>query len=109
MGETEEVSFGVLNEIDVFVVDELNYATVLGDISVWLKKQLTTRKEIEQKIDANIGEVVVKNRGLRENRSQKILAIIQGMAICDLALANYALQSSFKMGLGQDLNVFDWL
>ena len=109
MGETEEVSFSVLNEIDIFVVDELNYAMVLGDISVWLQKQLTTRDEIEQKIDANIGEVIAKKRGLRENRNQKILAIIQGMAICDLALANYALQSSFEMDLGQDLNVFDWL
>ena len=109
MGETEEVSFSVLNEFDIFVVDELNYATVLGDISVWLKKQLTTRDEIEQKIDANIGEVIAKKRGLRKNRNQKILAIIQGMAICDLALANYALESSFEMNLGQDLNVFDWL
>ena len=109
MGETEEVSFGVLDEIDVFVVDELNYATVLGDISVWLKKQLATREEIEQRIDANIGEVIAKKRGLRKSNDQRILAIIQGMAICDLALANYALRSSFAMDLGQDLNVFDWL
>ena len=70
---------------------------------------MATREEIEQKIDANIGEVIAKKRGLRKSNDQRILAIIQGMAICDLALANYALRSSFAMDLGQDLNVFDWL
>jgi len=38
MGETEEVDMRVLDEVDRFIVDQFDYATVLGDIAVWLKK-----------------------------------------------------------------------
>ena len=36
-----------------------------------------------------------------------MFAIIQGMAICDLALAHYALREAAARGIGEELNLFD--
>ena len=108
MGETEEVEIGVLDETDRFIVDEFDYATVLGDMSHWLKKGLTTRDRLEQRVDAHIGQIVGGVRPGRQADTERIYAIIQGMAICDLALANHALRQAADQGIGEALNLFDW-
>jgi alanine dehydrogenase len=107
MGETEEVEIGVLRETDKFVVDEFEYATVLGDISQWLRKGLTTRGYLEEKVDGHIGQIVGGLVPGREKATDRIFAIIQGMAICDLALANYALTKAANQGVGEKINLFD--
>ena len=107
MGETEEVELGVLSEIDKFVVDEFEYATVLGDISQWLNKGLTTRGDLEKKVDAHIGQIVGGLVPGRQKATDRIFAIIQGMAICDLALANYALTKAADQEVGELINLFD--
>jgi ornithine cyclodeaminase len=107
MGETEEVDFGVLDEADGFVVDEFDYATVLGDMAVWLRSGRTTREALSRRVDANIGQVVAGSRPVRTAPDQRIYAIIQGMAICDLALANYALARAAETGLGENLTLFE--
>ena len=107
MGETEEVDIAVLDEIDGFVVDEFDYATVLGDIAVWLEKGLATRETLAQRVDAHIGEVVTGKRLVRHSPDQRVFAIIQGMAICDLALASHALRRAAAEGLGDELRLFD--
>ena len=106
MGETEEVAFGVLEEIDGFVVDDFEYATVLGDIESWLRDGRIDRSALEARVDAHIGEVVAGTRPIRENPDQRILAIVQGMAICDLALARHALNEAEARGLGGSLDLF---
>ena len=106
MGETEEVAFGVLEEIDGFVVDDFEYATVLGDIESWLRNGRIDRAALEARVDAHIGEVVAGTRPVRENPDQRILAIVQGMAICDLALARHALRAAEERGLGGSLDLF---
>ena len=108
MGETEEVDIGVLDEVDRFIVDEFDYATVLGDIAIWLQKGLAERDELEQRVDAHIGEIVVGKSPARQTPDERIFAIIQGMAICDLALANQALRRAAEKGLGEELRMFDW-
>ena len=106
MGETEEVAFGVLAEIDRFVVDDFDYAAVLGDVEAWLRNGLIERAALQARVDAHIGEVVAGTRPIRENADQRILAIVQGMAICDLALARHALNEAGKRGLGGSLDLF---
>lgn len=108
MGETEEVDIGVLDEVDRLIVDEFDYATVLGDIAVWLQKGLAERDQLEQRVDAHIGEIVAGNSPARQTPDERIFAIIQGMAICDLALANHALRRAAEKGLGEELRMFDW-
>ena len=106
MGETEEVAFGVLAEIDRFVVDDFDYATMLGDIEAWLRNGLIERAALQARVDAHIGEVVAGAKPIRENAGQRIFAIVQGMAICDLALARHALVEAEKRGLGGSLDLF---
>ena len=106
MGETEEVAFGVLEEVDGFVVDDFEYATALGDIESWLRNGRIDRAALEARVDAHIGEVVAGTRPIRENPDQRIFAIVQGMAICDLALARHALVEAEKRGLGGSLDLF---
>ena len=106
MGETEEVDIGVLDDVDYFVVDEFDYATVLGDIAVWLGRGLATRDALATRVDANIGEVIAGKRPGRLSPDQRIFSIIQGMAICDLALASHALNRAAEAGLGDELQVF---
>ena len=106
MGETEEVAFGVLEEIDQFVVDDFDYATVLGDIAAWLDDRRIGRDALRDRIDGHIGEVVAETRPFRENARQRIFAIVQGMAICDLALARHALNEAERRGLGGKLDLF---
>ena len=106
MGETEEVAFSVLEEIDRFVVDDFDYATVLGDIEAWLRDGRIERDAMKARVDAHIGEVVAGTRPVRENADQRIFAIVQGMAICDLALARHALNEAERRGLGGSLDLF---
>ena len=107
MGETEEVEISVLAETDKFVVDEFEYATVLGDMSQWLNKGLIERKILQEKVDAHIGQIVGSIVPGRQNPTDRIFAIIQGMAICDLALANYALTKAADHNVGELINIFD--
>ena len=106
MGETEEVAFGVLAEVDRFVVDDFDYATMLGDVEAWLRQGRIERDALQARVDAHIGEVVAGTVQVRENAGQRILAIVQGMAICDLALARHALVEAKKRGLGESLDLF---
>jgi len=106
MGETEEVGIGVLDEVDRFIVDEFDYATSTGDMAQWLKQGLTTREQLEQKVDAHIGQVVSGLHPGRQTDTERIYTIIQGMAICDLALANFALKQAAGQGVGDTLNLF---
>lgn len=107
MGETEEVDIGVLDEVDRFIVDEFDFATVLGDIAGWLRRGLAQRHDLEQRVDAHIGEIVAGNSPPRQTDDERIFAIVQGMAVCDLALANYALHRAQEKGLGEELRMFD--
>lgn len=106
LGETEEVEIDVLKEIDRFVVDEFDYATLTGDIAHWLNNGLTTREKLKRQVDAHIGQVVNEQCPGRQSDSERIYAIIQGMAICDLALANHALKHAAEQGIGDTLDLF---
>jgi ornithine cyclodeaminase len=106
MGETEEVDIAVLDEINRFIVDEFEYATLLGDISVWLGQGRIGRDALKARVDANIGEIVAGTKPGRGASGERILAIVQGMAICDLALAHEALRQAAGLGLGEELSLF---
>ena len=107
MGETEEVAIGVLDEMDGFFVDDFDYAAERGDIALWLEKGLAGREELLRRVDANIGEVIVGKHPGRRQSDQRMFAIVQGMAICDLALANHALKEAAARGIGEELHLFD--
>ncbi|MBI4182362.1 MAG: ornithine cyclodeaminase family protein [Proteobacteria bacterium] len=106
MGEGEEVDHAVLDEVDRFVVDDFEYATRLGDIAAWIRKGRAPREALAARVDSEIGAICAGRAPGRQDPGERIYAVIQGMAICDLALANWVLGRARARGLGSEAEVF---
>jgi len=100
MGGAPEVAFGVLGEFDRLFVDEINYALFRGDYATWVNNGDVTAEAMRKKIDANIGEVICGAKKGRVSDNDRILAVIQGMAVCDLAMAAYCVDKGARAGIG---------
>lgn len=100
MGGAPEVDFRVLPEFSRVFVDELGYALFRGDLATWVNSGSISADEMKKRVTANIGQVAcgaVKGRGADDER---ILAVIQGMAVCDLALAAFCIEKAARSGMG---------
>jgi ornithine cyclodeaminase len=97
MGSHHEVDFDVLQEADRFIVDDLDYAMELGDAAAWLRAGQITRDQLTARMDADLAQVVSGARPGRRHEADRILAIVQGMAIGDVALAGYVLTRAGAM------------
>ena len=106
MGGVHEVEFGVLREIDRVVVDDPGYALLRGDFASWIDRGEIARDALERRIDADIGEIVYGRKPGRTSEGQRFLAVIQGMAICDLIVAQFLLARADVEDVGQTLAVF---
>ncbi len=100
MGGAPEVDFSVLPEFDRVVVDEFDYAAFRGDFADWIKKGHITVEALRARVDANIGEVVAGLKNIRGTAGQRVLAVIQGMAVCDLAMAAFCIDKAARTGAG---------
>ena len=105
MGGTEELEYGVVAATDRLVVDDFEYATVHGTIAGWIDRGLVTRQGLQAQVDADIGEVVAGLKPGRTRDEERIVAIIQGLAICDVALCNYVYDAALAAGVGQDVSL----
>lgn len=105
MGGVHEVHYPVLAEIDRVIVDDPGHALLRGDLASWVDRGEITLDAMKRRIDADIGEVVLGTRPGRTSESQRILAVIQGMAVCDLAIAAFLLEKAAAAGVGQPLDV----
>ncbi len=103
MGGVPEVSFGVLGEIDRLIVDDIDYALAQGDLHAWVKSGAITKEDLLARIDADIGEVSIGAKPGRRDKNERILAVIQGMAVCDLAMAKMVLDRA--EGVGQSVTI----
>jgi alanine dehydrogenase len=88
MGEYHELPIGLLQQADRFFVDDLGFASVLGSLSHWLKRSEVTRDEAAARVDGTLGSVVAQKMTGRRSDDERVLAIVQGLAIADLALAD---------------------
>jgi ornithine cyclodeaminase len=89
MGGRHELDSDVLHAADAFVVDEMDFVCTIGSATHWIATGQLTRSDLERRLDATIGELLVGAKSIGKDR--RTLAIIQGMAICDLALAKTVL------------------
>lgn len=105
MGGTEELDYEVVAATDRFVVDDFEYATVHGTIASWINRGLVTRHGLEAQVDADIGEVVAGLKPGRTRDDERIIAIIQGLAICDVALCAYVYDAALAAGVGQEVRL----
>ena len=103
MGGVPEVAFGVLAEIDRLIVDDIDYALAQGDLHTWVKSGAITKEALLARIDADIGEVAIGAKPGRRDARERILAVIQGMAVCDLAMAKMVLDRAEAEGVGQSV------
>jgi ornithine cyclodeaminase len=105
MGGVHEVDYDVLAEIDRVVVDDSGYALLRGDFASWIDRGVISLEAMRQRIDANIGEIVYGSKPGRSSDSERILAVIQGMAVCDLTTAVLLLEKAAAAATGQSLKV----
>lgn len=105
MGGVPEVEFGVLAEIDRLVVDDPDYALLKGDLATWVDRGHISQPAMKERIDADLGEVMCGAKPGRRSPSERILAIVQGMAVCDLATAVFLLDKAETEGVGQSIVV----
>jgi ornithine cyclodeaminase/alanine dehydrogenase-like protein (mu-crystallin family) len=87
MGEHHELPVELLKKADRFVVDDIGFARVLGSLGAWIKLGQVTEKEAERRVDATLGSIVAGQEQGRRTDSEKVLCIVQGLAIADIALA----------------------
>ncbi len=105
MGGVPEVHFDVLAEVNRLVIDDLSYALDQGDLHEWIKEGHITEAQIVERIDADIGEIAVGAKPGRQHEDERILAMIQGMAVGDLAMAKLVLDKAVAAGLGETVSL----
>jgi ornithine cyclodeaminase/alanine dehydrogenase-like protein (mu-crystallin family) len=101
MGSYNEVDYGVLREAQRFLVDDGDFAAEWGDGSAWIAQGHLSREAFGARIDALACEVISGKKPGRLSPSDRIVALIQGMAIGDIAFAAYALQQAERTGSGK--------
>jgi alanine dehydrogenase len=105
MGSYNEVAFDVLAEIDRVIVDDPDYASEMGDGAAWIAQGHLTHADFLKRIDALTAEVVAGIKPGRLNADNRILAIVQGMAVGDIAFAIHVLRAAEAKGSGQTIDL----
>lgn len=101
MGSYNEVDYGVLAESQRLVVDDADFSAEMGDGAAWIKQGHLSRAGFTARIDALACEVLAGKRPGRRSPSERVVALIQGMAIGDVAFAAYALRHAEHSGTGR--------
>jgi ornithine cyclodeaminase len=100
MGSYNELEYGVLLDAQRLVVDDAEYAAEMGDGGAWIKQGHLSREEFAARVDVLACEVASGIKPGRLAPDERIVALIQGMAIGDVAFATYALRQAERLGRG---------
>lgn len=101
MGSAHELDVAVLREADGLIVDDLAYARMQGDLAAWIERGELDPAELPHRLRANIGEVVAGLKTGRHHAGERLLAIIQGLTACDVAMAKAVLDRAAAERIGQ--------
>ena len=101
MGSYNELDFGLLSEAQRFIVDDPDFAAEMGDGGAWIAQGRITREAFVSRVDAQACDVVAGKKPGRRAPSERIVALIQGMAIGDVAFAAHALREAARRDLGR--------
>ena len=80
------------NAASTFILDDLGYALKQGDLHHWVKSDGLSVEQIQARTTALIGDVALDPEKYQSVCSGVTLAVIQGMAVCDVAMAGLALE-----------------
>lgn len=100
MGSHNEVTFGVMTEADRLIVDDADYACEMGDGAAWIRAGQITREAFRDEIDGFACDYAAAFRHGIRSAGQRTVALIQGMAVGDVAFAAHiirARQASVQM------------
>lgn len=100
MGENHELSASLLHAADRFVVDDLDFATTLGSAAAWVREGLIERAVLKDRLHATLGATVSGRVAGRGSVDERILVIVQGLAIADLALAEICRRRALARAVG---------
>lgn len=101
MGGGNELDYGVLGEAQRLIVDDPDFASAVGDGGAWIRQGHLTRESFAVRVDALACEVVAGKKPGRLAATDRIVAIIQGMATGDVAFAIHALHEAAIRGRGK--------
>ncbi|TCR61342.1 NAD(P)-binding domain-containing protein [Bosea sp. BK604] len=90
LGGGPELASDIVERADLLVVDDFAYACTIGSVHGWIEAGIAP-DQLRGRISANIGEIAADPARIRRNESDVVVAVIQGMACCDLALAGLVL------------------
>ncbi|MCG6114850.1 MAG: NAD(P)-binding domain-containing protein [Mesorhizobium sp.] len=89
MGGRREFDRDVLDRAGRFIVDEIDFVCTAGNVAAWIAAGSTSRAAIETRVDATIGQVLLADQPAPTKQDEVCLAVIQGMAACDIGLAKW--------------------
>ncbi len=96
MGGGPEIAADAVRRADRLFVDDLEYAFTIGSARGWIESGMSS-ETVRRAVTADLGELALGTKRGRQNDREVIIAIVQGMACCDLALANLVLS---RCGIG---------
>ena len=99
LGDTE-IAADVLGWADRFVVDDLGFAFVTGSVAGWVTSGAATAEAVAARLDADVGEVAAGLKPGRRTAGERVLAVVQGMAVGDLAVVALACRKARASGRG---------
>jgi ornithine cyclodeaminase len=91
LGGGPELAADLVERADLLVVDDLAYATTIGSVRGWIEAGVAPER-LRERVAANIGEIALDPARIQRRAGDIAVAVIQGMACCDVALASLALQ-----------------
>jgi ornithine cyclodeaminase/alanine dehydrogenase-like protein (mu-crystallin family) len=98
MGEYHELPVSLLHAADRFIVDDFGFASMLGSLSYWISTGGVSREAAQARVAATLSLAIAGKASGRTSDSEKIVAIVQGLAIADLALADLCRRRSLGVG-----------
>jgi len=104
LGGVHEVDFGVLGDVDRLIVDDLGYALLRGDFAHWVERGEISRSDLERRIAGDVGDVAAGRVAKRQD-NETVMAVVQGLTLCDLVVARTALQRAAAAGVGAAIPV----
>jgi ornithine cyclodeaminase/alanine dehydrogenase-like protein (mu-crystallin family) len=93
MGSHNEVAFEVLAEAERFIVDDPDYASEMGDGGAWIRTGHITEAQFRDEIDGLACDYATAFRNGKRDAGKRTVAIVQGMAIGDVAFAAYVMRA----------------
>ena len=105
MGGVPEFDFTTWQRSQHLILDDLDYALKQGDLHHWVKSNGLDVDQIQARTTALIGEVALNPEKYRSICSGVTLAVIQGMAVCDVAMAGLALERATALNVGRVIDL----